>query len=154
MSPDATVEVIQTSAACAMLHSFHTEIEKILKLIARHWDGRLPSSDSWHNPRVQMSQETAGRPAVPSLSLVEALSEFLTHHPRPRQTGRGRHGYAVPPVLQSSPQLRHRATASFQPANSRSRTDSPMAGSNRRSARQKLSTSAALFQNPVASPAR
>ena len=32
---DASVGVIQTAAACAMLHSFYTEIEKILKLIAR-----------------------------------------------------------------------------------------------------------------------
>ena len=45
ISSDATVNVIETSAACAMLHSFYTEIEKILKLIARDWDGRLPSSD-------------------------------------------------------------------------------------------------------------
>ena len=33
--PDASVGVIETSAASAMLHSFYTEIEKILKLIAR-----------------------------------------------------------------------------------------------------------------------
>jgi hypothetical protein len=45
MSSEATAGVIETSAACAMLHSFYTEIEKILKLIARDWDGRLPSSD-------------------------------------------------------------------------------------------------------------
>ncbi len=61
-----------------MLHSFYTEIEKILKLIARDWDGRLPSSDSWHKDLLlQMSQGTANRPAVLSISLVEALSEFL-----------------------------------------------------------------------------
>ncbi len=44
-----------------MMHSFYTEIEKILKLIAREWDGKLPSSDSWHKELlVQMSQSTAG----------------------------------------------------------------------------------------------
>lgn len=48
ISSDATVGVIETSAASAMLHSFYTEIEKILRLIARDWDGRLPSSESWH----------------------------------------------------------------------------------------------------------
>ena len=32
ISADVPVDVIQTSAACAMLHSFYTEIEKILKL--------------------------------------------------------------------------------------------------------------------------
>lgn len=78
MSSEATAGVIETSAACAMLHSFYTEIEKILKLIARDWDGRLPSSDSWHKDLlIQMSQATPKRPAVISASLVEILSEFL-----------------------------------------------------------------------------
>ncbi|HKW96791.1 MAG TPA: hypothetical protein VJN43_03615 [Bryobacteraceae bacterium] len=78
MSSDATVGVIETSAASAMLHSFYTEIEKILKLIAREWDRQLPSSDSWHKDLLlQMSQATADRPAVLSAGLVEALSEFL-----------------------------------------------------------------------------
>jgi hypothetical protein len=49
--------------------------------------------------------------------------------------------------------FRQRATASCQPENKRSRVDLSMAGSKRRSARQKLSTSA-LFQKPTASPAR
>jgi hypothetical protein len=34
-SDDPNVGVIETASACAMLHSFYTEIEKILKLIAR-----------------------------------------------------------------------------------------------------------------------
>ena len=75
---DATVGVIETSAASAMLHSFYTEIEKVLKLIAREWDRQLPSSDSWHKDLlVQMSQATASRPAVLSTGLVEVLNEFL-----------------------------------------------------------------------------
>lgn len=78
MSSKATAGVIETSAACAMLHSFYTEIEKILKLIARDWDERLPSSDSWHKDLlIQMSEATPKRPAVISASLVEVLSEFL-----------------------------------------------------------------------------
>jgi hypothetical protein len=32
---------IETAAACAMLHSFYTEIEKMLKLIAREWDEEI-----------------------------------------------------------------------------------------------------------------
>lgn len=76
--PDATVDVIQTSAASAMLHSFYTEIEKLLKLIAREWDGRLPESDAWHRELLdQMSRQTADRPPVLSLALVEVLKEFL-----------------------------------------------------------------------------
>jgi hypothetical protein len=75
---DAAVGVIETSAASAMLHSFYTEIEKILKLIAREWDMQLPSSDSWHKDLLlQMAQATARRPAVLSTDLVEVLSEFL-----------------------------------------------------------------------------
>ena len=78
MSSDATIGAIETSAASAMLHSFYTEIEKILKLIAREWDGQLPSSDSWHKDLlVQMSQAPANRPAVLSTGLVEVLNEFL-----------------------------------------------------------------------------
>lgn len=61
-----------------MLHSFYTEIEKILKLIAREWDKALPSAESWHRHLLnQMSRTTAERPAVLSASLVEALGEFL-----------------------------------------------------------------------------
>ena len=40
--------VMETAAACTMLHSFYTEIEKILKLIALDRDKKLPSSESWH----------------------------------------------------------------------------------------------------------
>lgn len=78
ISSDATVGAIETSAASAMLHSFYTEIEKILKLIAREWDQQLPSSDSWHKDLLlQMSQSTANRPSVLSSSLVEVLNESL-----------------------------------------------------------------------------
>jgi hypothetical protein len=75
---DASAGVIERAAACAMLHSFYTEIEKILKLIAREWDGQMPSSDGWHKDLLnQMSAATSRRPAVLSAPLVEILSEFL-----------------------------------------------------------------------------
>ncbi len=78
MSSDASVSVIETAAACAMLHSFYTEIEKILKMSARGWDGQAPSSGSWHKDLlIQMSKPTDRRPAVVSADLVEVLSEFL-----------------------------------------------------------------------------
>ena len=48
LPPDASVGVIERAAACAMLHSFYTEIEKILKLIAREWDGQIPSLSLIH----------------------------------------------------------------------------------------------------------
>jgi hypothetical protein len=75
---DSNVGDIETAAACAMLHSFYTEIEKILKLIAREWDARIPSSDIWHKDLLmQMAVPTNTRPAVITSGLVEILSEFL-----------------------------------------------------------------------------
>jgi hypothetical protein len=78
MSSDGSVGVIERAAACAILHSFYTEIEKIFKLIAREWNGKLPLSNSWHmDLLIQMSEATPRRPAVVSAALVEVLSEFL-----------------------------------------------------------------------------
>lgn len=77
--PDgAPVGVVETAAACAMLHSFYTEIEKILKLIARDFDQRMPSSEAWHKDLLnQMAAATDARPAVITADLVEVLSEYL-----------------------------------------------------------------------------
>jgi hypothetical protein len=76
--PASKVGDIEIAAACAMLHSFYTEIEKILRLIARDWDRQLPSADAWHKELLnQMSAPTNRRPAVLTLGLVEVLSEFL-----------------------------------------------------------------------------
>ena len=69
---------IETAAACAMLHSFHTEIEKVLTLTAREWDARIPASDAWHKELLnQMAAPTNTRPAVITSDLVETLSESL-----------------------------------------------------------------------------
>ena len=75
---DSKAGDIETAAACALLHSFYTEIEKILRLIAREWDARIPSSDAWHKELLnQMAAPTNTRPAVITSGLVEILSEFL-----------------------------------------------------------------------------
>jgi hypothetical protein len=74
----ATVTIIENAAASAMLHSFYTEIEKILKMIAREYDGDMPSSDSWHRSLLnQMAKATQKRAAVISAELLESLGEFL-----------------------------------------------------------------------------
>ncbi len=76
--PDAKVGDMETAAACAMLHSFYTEIEKILKVIAGEFDERMPSSDAWHKELLnQMAAPTDTRPAVITPGLVAILSEFL-----------------------------------------------------------------------------
>ena len=78
IEPDADPGVIETSAACAMLHSFYTEIEKILKIIARDWDNLVPASETWHRDLlIQMSKATDTRPAVLSPALLDTLKEFL-----------------------------------------------------------------------------
>ena len=65
ITSDASVGVIETAAACAMLHSFYTGIERILELIGREWDGRVPASDFWHKELLnQMSKATGKRPAI------------------------------------------------------------------------------------------
>jgi len=59
------LDVIETSAVAAMLHSFYTLIEKIMELIAREIDQAVPGSGTWHRDLIgQMTQPTAFRPAV------------------------------------------------------------------------------------------
>lgn len=56
---------METAAASAMPHSFYTEIEKILKLIARNSDRRMPSSAAWHKELLnQMAAPADARPPV------------------------------------------------------------------------------------------
>lgn len=70
--------VIETAAACTMLHSFYTEIEKILKLIALDLDKKIPSSESWHRDLLsQMAAATETRPAVITTDLLTRLAELL-----------------------------------------------------------------------------
>ncbi len=69
--------VMETAAACTMLHSFYTEIEKILKLIAWDLDKKIPSSESWHrNLLSQMAEATEARPAVITIGLVTRLAKL------------------------------------------------------------------------------
>ena len=70
--------VMETAAACAMLHSFYTEIEKVLKTIALDLDGPLSASESWHRDLLnQMARATASRPAVITTELRSSLGELL-----------------------------------------------------------------------------
>ena len=56
---------METAAACAMLHSFYTEIEKILKMVALDRDRKMPSSESWHRDLLtQMAASTENSRAV------------------------------------------------------------------------------------------
>jgi hypothetical protein len=75
---EADLPVMETAAACAMLHSFYTEIEKVLKVIAVDFDKKLPPSDSWHRDLLaQMASSTETRPPVITGDLVARLGELL-----------------------------------------------------------------------------
>lgn len=41
-------DFIEISAAAMILHSFYNGIENILRLITKHYDGKLPNSTKWH----------------------------------------------------------------------------------------------------------
>ena len=57
--------LMETAAACAMLHSFYTEIQEILKMVALDRDRKMPSSESWHRDLLtQMAASTENRPPV------------------------------------------------------------------------------------------
>ena len=70
--------LMETAAACAMLHSFYTGIEKILKIVALDRDRNIPSSESWHRDLLtQLAAPTESRPPVITNELVNRLLEFL-----------------------------------------------------------------------------
>ena len=60
------------------LHSFYSGGERLFELIARHVDGTLPASETWHRDLLQqMARDLADvRPAVISQDSVLALDEF------------------------------------------------------------------------------
>ncbi len=79
ISSDSKVGDIETAAASAMLHSFYTEIEKILKLIAREWDERMPSSAAW--PCRDPKRVSSVSALVPrSVHCVKALGQAFSSH--------------------------------------------------------------------------
>jgi hypothetical protein len=74
----ADLDVIETSAVAAMLHSFYTLIEKILELIARDVDQTIPGAGAWHRDLIeQMMQPTVSRQAVITEDLGAKLKEYL-----------------------------------------------------------------------------
>jgi hypothetical protein len=75
---DRELDIIETAAVASMLHSFYTEIEKILKMIAQDIDKRVPSGEFWHRDLLdQMSRATENRPRIISIELQETLKEYL-----------------------------------------------------------------------------
>jgi len=69
---------IELSALAAMMHSFYTGIENILKRVAVELDGDLPTGRSWHREILDsMSEPNNLRSAVLSAELRYRLEEYL-----------------------------------------------------------------------------
>lgn len=75
---DEAPDGIERSAVAAMLHSFYTGIENLLKRIAIECDGGLPSGSTWHRSLLDsMATPTTKRPAILSHTLHDRLAEYL-----------------------------------------------------------------------------
>jgi len=60
------------------IHSFYSGVERLFELIARHVDGALPASETWHRDLLQqMAQDvTNARPAVIDQDSALTLDDF------------------------------------------------------------------------------
>ncbi|MCX5677463.1 MAG: hypothetical protein NTX87_20980 [Planctomycetota bacterium] len=69
----------ERSALAAMLHSFYTGVENILKRVAIASDGGLPDGQNWHRDLLaSMAQPGAHRPAALSQATRLALRPYLS----------------------------------------------------------------------------
>ncbi len=69
---------VEVSALGAMLHSFYSGVENILKRVASEVDGSVPSGESWHQELLgAMARETERRPAVITEGTRGRLNEYL-----------------------------------------------------------------------------
>ena len=105
VSPSATAHL---DSVALHLHGLYTGIERLLELISRHIDGRLPSGNTWHRDLLlQMSQEVPSvRPAVLGASRLDGLDDLrrfrhLVRHVYATQLDRER----MQPLLETLPTL-------------------------------------------------
>ena len=69
---------IERSAAATLLHSFYNGIENIFKRIAHRIDGKVPTSEYWHQELLnQMGAITKKRDKVISIEMLEKLNLYL-----------------------------------------------------------------------------
>ena len=72
--PDAA----ELSALAAVLHSFYTGLENLLKRIVVHVDGQGPEGPAWHSDLLEaVAHPTDRRPAVISLAMRDRLRGYL-----------------------------------------------------------------------------
>jgi hypothetical protein len=71
-------DINETAALAAVLHSFYTGVENILKRISIEIDGSAPQGEFWHTELLErMTSSHVNRPAVLSESLNTILQEYL-----------------------------------------------------------------------------
>lgn len=74
----ATPDLIELRAMGATLHAFYTGVERVLLLIAKHIDHRVPQSGHWHRDLLnQMTSSTDSRPSILSFDVSARLADFL-----------------------------------------------------------------------------
>lgn len=74
-----TPDIVQTTAAASLLHSFYNGIENIFKLVANEIDQVAPEGHAWHHQLIeQMARQTNRRAAVISPETADLLMEYLS----------------------------------------------------------------------------
>ena len=72
-------DLIETTAAASVLHSFYNGLELIFLSIAKRLDGQVPTGERWHRELLhQMAQSTAQRESVLSAELAQQLENYLS----------------------------------------------------------------------------
>jgi len=70
--------VDEVPALAAILHSFYSGIERLLKRVAVEMDGGAPHGEFWHTELLEsMTKASSKRPAVLSEALNETLQEYM-----------------------------------------------------------------------------
>lgn len=71
-------DLIEMTALAAFLHSFYSGIEKILLIVAKDIDNKVPQNSQWHSELlIQMSQNNEKREVVVSDENLNTLKKYL-----------------------------------------------------------------------------
>lgn len=72
-------DLVELSALATVLHSFYGGVENVLKTIAKHIDGALPSGTGWHKDLLRrMIEPTPERSHVLSPDMYHVLTGYLS----------------------------------------------------------------------------
>jgi len=75
---DQEPSVDEVPALAAILHSFYSGVERLLKRVAVEVDGAAPRGEFWHTELLEsMAKASPKRPAVLTETLGETLQEYM-----------------------------------------------------------------------------